>query len=405
VNATADAVVVGAGVAGCAVAYHLAQAGLKPLVLERRGIAQAATSRAAGLLTRARSQPSLAALVRQTYADLDRLEAEDGPLGVHRTGSLHVAASRAAKQALWALMAGAAAMGETVRPIQAREALAQAPWLRLEGGEDIYSMPADAYADGYALGSAYARAARAQGARIQEGLGVEQILWDGARVTGVRTAQGEIAAPVVVDAAGAWANLLARGVGAAIPMAPVRSHYWITGPDPRFRGPQPFVVLPDARAYARPESAGLLVGFREARSLWLDPRELPDDLAGHAVAGDGDGWGSLEEGAPAFQRFFPAFGDLAIAHYLSGYSTYVPDGMLAVGPLPGVAGFYSGAGCCGGGVAMAGGIGRALAQLITSGAAEFDLAPHDPGRFGAVDPFSPEWGQRCAGARSGKTSG
>jgi 4-methylaminobutanoate oxidase (formaldehyde-forming) len=79
--------------------------------------------------------------------------------------------------------------------------------------------------------------------------------------------------------------------------------------------------------------------------------------------------------------------------------------MLAVGPLAGLPGFFSGAGCSGGGVATAGGVGKALAQLMTGSRLDFDLKPHDPVRFGAFDPFSPEWGRRCADARSHKTTG
>ena len=402
----ADAIIIGAGVVGCAIAHHLAEAGMKPLVLERRGIAQAATSRAAGLLTRARLQPCLAVLVRQTYEDLRTLEAEGGEdLGVRRTGSLYVGTSEPALRANRELMAQAAAQGEKVLRLSPPEALERAGWLHLEGGEELYFMPEDAFIDGYALASAYARSARRKGARILEDHAVLEILVDRQRVGGVRTAKGLLASPVVVDAAGAWANLLAWPAGAAIPMAPVRSHYWITAPDRRFRPDMPFLILPDARAYARPEGEGLLFGFREAQSAHADPRELPADLRGHEVAGDPGGWASMEEGAPAFQRFLPGFAELAVAHYISGYSTYVPDGMLAVGPLAAAAGLFSAAGCSGGGVATAGGVGRALAQMITGSRLDFDLKPFDPARFGAFDPFSAEWGRRCAGARSHKTSG
>jgi 4-methylaminobutanoate oxidase (formaldehyde-forming) len=403
---SADVIIIGAGVLGCSVAYHLARAGLKPLVLERGGIAQAATSRAAGLLSRARSKPFLLPLVRQTYEDLRDLEVETGAsLGVRTTGSLYVGVSETAIRAHRQLMATAAAQGELVHRLTPPEALDLVPWLHLLGGEEIHYMPEDAFMDGYALGSGYARAARNRGARILEGQAVEAILTGRQRVAGVRTAAGSIASPVVVDAAGAWANLLAQAAGAAIPMAPVRSQYWITSPDRRFSRNMPFMILPDARAYARPEGEGLLFGFREAQSVFADPRDLPDDLQGHVVAGDANGWASLEEGAAAFQRFLPWFGELEIAHYVSGYSTYVPDGLLAVGPLAEPAGLYSAAGCSGGGVAMAGGVGRALAQMITGSAPAFDLGPHDPARFGAFDPFSPGWGRRCADARSHKTTG
>ncbi len=188
-------------------------------------------------------------------------------------------------------------------------------------------------------------------------------------------------------------------------MAPVRSHYWITVPDARFPTDMPFAILPDARAYARAEVGGLLFGFREAQSIHADPREIPEDLQAHVVAGDAHGWEALEEGGMAFRRFFPAIEDVEIAHYVSGYSTYVPDGLLSIGALPDPAGLYSAAGCSGAGLAMAGGAGKALAELITGASATFDLTPHDPGRFGSFDPFTAAWGRRCALARSGKTTG
>jgi 4-methylaminobutanoate oxidase (formaldehyde-forming) len=405
-NGPHDVIIIGAGVLGCAIAYHLAGAGLKPLVIERRGIAQAATSRAAGLLTRARAKSGLLALVRQTYEDMRTLEAEHGAfLGLRTTGSLYVGASAPTTRAHRELMAVAEAQGEKVLRISHPEARELVHWLHLEGDEELYFMPEDAFVDGYALCSAYAQAARGMGAVIIEGQPVLEVLTERRRVSGVLTPQGRFSSPVVVDAAGAWANLLADAAGAAIPMAPVRSQYWITAPSRRFSPRMPFLVLPDAKAYARPEGEGLLFGFREAQSVYADPRDLPEDLQGHAVAGDANGWAGLEEGAPLFQRFLPSFGDLEIAHYIAGYSTYVPDGMLAVGPLPGLPGLYSGSGCSGGGVAMAGGVGKALTQMITGSRLEFDMRPHDPARFGAFDPFSPGWGKRCARARSHKTSG
>lgn len=401
-----DVVIIGGGVMGCAVAYHLAVLGVKPLLFERRGLAEGATSRAAGLLSRARSSTSLVSLVRQTYADILALEAEGaGPIGARFTGSLYIGASPAAKAAHRRLMAQCDEAGEKVRALTAEEAMEGLPWLRLAGDEEAFLMPEDAYVDGYALASAYARAARRRGAQIREGEAVAEITRDRDRVTGVRTAKGLLEATAVVDAAGAWANLSARSVGAAIPMAPVRSHYWITVPEACFPTDMPFAILPDARAYARAEVGGLLFGFREAQSLHADPRDIPEDLQAHVVAGDAQGWEALEEGGLAFRRFFPAIEEVEIAHYVSGYSTYVPDGLLAIGALPGPVGLYSAAGCSGAGLAMAGGAGKALAELITGASVTFDLTPHDPGRFGAFDPFTEAWGRRCALARSGKTTG
>lgn len=402
----ADAVIIGGGVLGCAFAYHLALAGLKPLLLERRGLAQASTSRAAGLLTRLRPRTGLMRLVRATYADIQQLEAEIGEsLGLRRTGSIHLAASETAKAAHLALQEVAAGLGETVERLEPAQVRDRLPWIRLAGNEQALFTPADAFLDGYALAMGYARAARQRGAMFQEYLPVTEILASRGRVAGVRSGAGVVHSPVVIDAAGAWANLLAWPLGVAIPMAPVRSQYWITAPAEAFPGDMPFLVLPDAKAYARPEGGGLLFGFREAMSLYADPRDLPEDFQGHVVAGDAYGWAGLEEGAAPFTTYFPSFGEAAIAHYISGYSMYVPDGLTAVGPLPGIAGLYSGAGCSGGGVALAGGLGRALAGMVTGADSDFGQAIPDPARFGRIDPFSPAWGQRCADARSRKTSG
>jgi glycine/D-amino acid oxidase-like deaminating enzyme len=402
----ADAVIIGGGVLGCAFAYHLALAGLKPLLLERRGLAQASTSRAAGLLTRLRSRVGLMHLVLATYADIQQVEAEIGEsLGLRRTGSIHLAASEATKAAHLALLEVAAALGETVERLAPDQVRDHLPWIRLAGDEQALFTSADAFLDGYALAMGYARAARQRGAMLLEYLPVMEILASHGRVIGVRSGAGVVHSPVVIDAAGAWANLLAWPLGVAIPMAPVRSQYWITAPAGVFPDDMPFLVLPDAKAYARPEGGGLLFGFRESRGLYADPRQLPEDFQGHVVAGDADGWSGLEEGAAAFTTFFPDFGEAAIAHYISGYSMYVPDGLTAVGPLPGIAGLFSGAGCSGGGVALAGGLGRALAGMVTGEGSDFEWAIHDPTRFGQIDPFSPAWGQRCADARSHKTSG
>jgi glycine/D-amino acid oxidase-like deaminating enzyme len=404
--ASADAVIIGGGVLGCAFAYHLAAAGLKPLLLERRGLAQASTSRAAGLLTRLRSRAGLVQLVRATYADIQQLEGETGAsLGLRRTGSIHLAASGAARAGHLAMLEVAEALGEAVVQLTPGQVRDRLPWIRLGGDEQALFTPADAFMDGYALATGYARAARQRGATLLEHRPVHQILAAHGRVTGVRSGPDVVGAPVVIDAAGAWANLLARPLGAAIPMAPVRSQYWITAPAKVFPDDMPFLVLPDAKAYTRPEGGGLLFGFREAQGRYADPRLLPEDLQGHVVAGDPDGWAGLEEGVPAFTPFCPGFEEAPIAHYISGYSMYVPDGLTAIGPLPGIAGLYSGAGCSGGGVALAGGLGRALAQVVTGSARSFDLEPHDPARFGRFDPFSPAWGQKCADARSRKTSG
>ena len=403
---TADLVIIGGGLWGLSIAWQYARQDVgRVMVLERNMLASAATSRAAALLTRARAKTVLMPLIAQTYADIAALEAELGEsLDLHQVGSLHVAASTARQQDLQELIAIAEQAGLLVEWLTADEAGQRAPWLNPEAVTTAAFMPEDAFIDPYRLAMAYAHSARAHGAIIRQGVAVRDLRRQGDRVTGVATDQGVVYAGCVVDAAGAWANRLALPLGVGLPMTPVRSQYWITAPDPRFPRDHPMVILPDASAYTRPEVGGLLFGLRERQSVSVDPRDLPDDLEGFALGEEG-GWSSLEEGAPALRRFLPALDRLPIAHHITGLSTYVPDGLLALGPVAGLQGFLAAAGCSGAGIAASGGVGQSIAALAAGQPVRCDLAPFRPDRFGEIDPLSAEFRKRCAQARSSKVSG
>ena len=166
---------------------------------------------------------------------------------------------------------------------------------------------------------------------IREGVGVTGIRSRADRVVGVETSEGFVAGQVVIDAAGAWAGVLAWQLSIGLPMAPVRSQYWITAPHPLFAGRHPIVLLPDARAYARPEIGSLLFGLREAKSVHVDPWGLPEDISGLRLSNESEGWDSLMEGIPALARYFPAIEQIGIAHHIAGLSTYTPDGNVRPG--------------------------------------------------------------------------
>jgi 4-methylaminobutanoate oxidase (formaldehyde-forming) len=227
----------------------------------------------------------------------------------------------------------------------------------------------------------------------------------GGRVQELITSDGVVSAPVVVLAAGAWANRLAAPLDCGLAMAPVRSQYWLTEVDPIFPREHPVVILPDARAYTRPELGGLLFGLREGVSVGLDPGELPDDMSGYAFADDPDGWRSLEEGAPALRTFFPALDRVRIRRHVLGASTYTPDGLPLIGQVGGIEGLLAASGCCGAGIAMSGGLGQVLAALAFDDAPSFDIAPFRPDRFGNVEPSEPAFRARCAAARARKRGG
>jgi 4-methylaminobutanoate oxidase (formaldehyde-forming) len=403
----ADVILIGGGILGCAIAYALStmQAG-KVVLLERRTLAEANTSRAAGLMTQARTLPVLSALVRETYAAAQAMEETLGEsLDLRRVGSLHAAVAEQEKTKLKTLAETAAGLGIRTERLQPNEAVSLVPWLKLPSGAAVLFTPEDAFADGYLLAQAYARAARANGVTFVQNRAVQGIRLSNGAVTGVQTSEGELAGSVVIDAAGVWAGLLAWDLGIGLPMAPVRSQYWITAPDPLFGRNQPFVILPDARAYTRPEGNQLLFGLRESKGVSVNPRGLPEDLSGFMIGRPEDEEESLLEGYPMLQPLFPGLEKIGIAHYITGLSAYTPDSLFVLGPVPGVKGFLAAAGCCGAGIAASGGIGRAVAELAAGLEPSFDLSLFRVDRFGAVDPMSEAFQKRCADARSRKVSG
>lgn len=405
----ADVLVVGGGILGCSIAWHLTQRlpQARILVLEHQpALATQATSQAAALLTRARPNEEVMPLVARTYAAIDELaDILEQPLPLHRNGTLHVAASKAAireQQGLADVCATHGLRAETLDPTEAAEL---APWLDPEAVLSGLMMPDDGFIDPYLLADAYAQAARRSGARFHFGIAVDAVLADGDHVLGITTPEGALHAPTIVIATGAWANRLAAPLGAGLPMAPVRSQYWLTQTDPLFTRDHPAVLLPDARAYSRPEVGGLLFGLREQHSVSVDPRLLPADTTGFRFDDDPDGWHSLEEGAPSLRRLFPALDYVPVRRHVTGFSTYTPDGQFVIGETPGLRGLFVASGCCGAGIAASGGFGEALASLVAGEAPPFTISAFRPERFGPIDPFDPAFRARCAAARSRKTTG
>jgi 4-methylaminobutanoate oxidase (formaldehyde-forming) len=218
-------------------------------------------------------------------------------------------------------------------------------------------------------------------------------------VTGVATDRGEVACRWVVDAAGPWAGVLAALAGVDLPMAPVRSHFWITAPHPAVGRDQPVVRLPDARAYTRPEVGGLLVGVHEPESRAYDARQLGPSFSMRQVDRD---WDVVLGQLGAIRPFFPFLEGAGMVDGIAGLTTYTPDARYLLGPVPGLDGFLVASGCCGLGVAGSGGIGSVIAELVTEGASSLDLSAYRVDRFGPVDPHSPAFRRLCALARSRK---
>ena len=406
-NGKPRVIVIGAGTIGCAITYYLAKSGVDVQLLERNAIGSGNTSLAASLLTKIRSKPSIIPLVEETYRAMDSLNGDlQSDLDIQKVGSLHLAASDASLSALDAMILISDKFEISHTSISKKEIEQLVPWLKTDEIVKSCFMPDDAFLDAYVLANAFANAAKKYGADIRQYTNVEGLIIEGGDVKGVRIKDEAIECDFVIDAAGAWSNLLSLQAGIGLPMTPVRSNYWITTSDVKlFPKNQPIVILPDASAYTRPESGALLFGLRESKSVHFDPRNLPVDLTGHVFGDPEDRWNILIEQGDRFKRFFPKFDEIQIQHYIAGVSTYTPDGLFVLGGLPETKGFLAATGCSGAGVAVSGGMGRIITEMVLGQNTFCDVEPFKINRFGKIDPLSHEFRQSCADARSNKKSG
>lgn len=402
---TFDHIIIGGGVLGLSIAYHLARDGRERiLVLERNELASAASSKAAGLILQATAKPANTLLAKSTADTIPLIEEELGEsVGFHAVGSLRVAASVARVAELMDMERDAAGHGIPFQHLSPNDLRHQVPWLDCSTADRITFFPTDGYVDPYLLSTAYGHAARRLGAQIRPRTAAADLIISSDRVIGVRTGTGDIFGGTVIDAAGAWASIVSARAGYPLPMAPTRSHYWIAAADSSYGDDFPVTMLPDARTYMRPEMCAMLVGVQEPNSMTFDARELPDDINTFSPTGGEEHWDVIAGALAEISGFFSGIAQARFKAYVCGLSGYTPDGSILLGAVPGARGFFTAAGCCGSGIALSAGIGSALSALVRGNEPDFDLVRFDPGRFGPVDPFSREFRARCAAARASKS--
>jgi 4-methylaminobutanoate oxidase (formaldehyde-forming) len=269
----------------------------------------------------------------------------------------------------------------------------------------IFFIPGEAITDAYIIGMAFANAAKKLGVEFSRHKEVTGIIKVDNKVTGIKTSQEIHEADMTVLAAGVWSMSLAYDIGIALPMAPVRSQYWITGnSESLFSSSSPTVLIPGANFYSRPLGNSLLFGIREASPVYADPRHLPDDINSYLFSTN-NGWNDLIDNFDKIVPFFPQFGNIKIKNYVAGFSAYTPDNQFIAGEVPGIRGLLLATGCVGAGISVSGGIGLGIASLAAGRPNPFDFSHYKHDRFGLFDPFSKEHLMLCAEARSKKISG
>lgn len=376
---TAGAVVVGSGAFGAATACHLARRGLDVVLVDQHALGSQTSPRAAGLTSQAASLPVMARLRREACEAFQRFEAETGrSAGFHRSGSLKAAYTEAGEARLRADLEIARGLGIEAREVTAGEARRLAPHFEPGPARVIGHVPSDGWLEPASVAIGLADRAARLGARLRPFTRVTGLLTSGERVAGVSTVAGEIRAPVVVDAAGAWAAPVAAAAGVRLPLVVVRHQLYVTEPIPGVQPLQPIVRLLEASVYVRYCDGGLMFGGYEDAPLVVDPARLP---ASFQVAELGLDLGVLRALTAEVATHFPVLRDARIAVHRGGLPTMTPDGHPVLGPVPGLAGLYVASGCCVGGLSLSPAAGRALADLIVDGRSDPDLTPLSAERF------------------------
>src|SRR4051812_26824009 len=212
-------VIVGGGAIGTSIAYHLARAGARDvLLLEKAQLTHGSTWHAAGLVGQLRSKKNLTRLMQNSVAVFDRLEAETGQaIAWKKVGSLRLAGSPERWSEIRRAMTQAKSFGVECHVLSAEEATSRFPYIVTDGIEGAAFIPGDGYIDPHSLTMAYAKAARTNGARIEEGVTVREVVVEGRRAIGVETDGGNIACDILVNCAGLWAKRV--GAMAGVPLA------------------------------------------------------------------------------------------------------------------------------------------------------------------------------------------
>jgi len=380
---SARIVIIGGGVIGTSIAYHLTRSGEKDVVLlEKSQLTEGATWHAAGLVGQFRSQQNLMSLMNDSVQIFDRLGEETGQeIDWHKFGSLRIAQTQDRWKELLKSYSAAQAVGFEMNLLTPNEAREIYPLIETSDLVGAAFIPADGYIDPNSLTQAYAKGIRANGGRIIEGVMVSDLIREGDRITHVVTEQGNIEVETVVNAAGLWARQVGWMAGVEIPAGVVEHQYLVTEKSDLIPNGLPALRDPDGGFYAKPEPGALAIGGWERKTNTVNPREgFPWQNERHLFDADMD---RLEEFFEPAMRRIPVLGELGMRTIVNGPIPISPDGEPIMGPVPGLSNFYSACAFTSG-IAASGGAGKAMANWILEGDPGLDLWPFDIRRFGPL---------------------
>ena len=368
----ARAVVIGGGVIGCSIAYHLTRIGWTDVVLvERKKLTSGTTWHAAGLIGQLRDNQDMTKLAKYTAELYSRLEAETGQAtGFKQNGSLSIATTEGRLEDLKRRADMAKVFGLRVDVIGPEECKDIYPLITVDDVIGGIFVPSDGTANPTDVTMALAKGARQGGAQVFEDTKVTAINHSDGRVTGVETEAGTIRAPYVVLAAGMWTRDIAATVGVTVPLHACEHFYIVTEPFDGVTPDLPVLRDYDACAYYKEDAGKMLLGAFEPEAKPWGMDGIPDDFCFDQLPDDFDHFQPILE--KALQRM-PALENAGIQTFFNGPESFTPDNRYYLGSAPGMEGLFVAAGMNSIGVQSAGGVGQALAEWMDSGHPTMDL--------------------------------
>ncbi len=369
----AQVVIIGGGVIGASIAYHLTKLGWRDvLIVERHSLTSGTTWHAAGLITSAGMTDDVSLFMsihsRELYA---RLEAETGlSTGFRRCGHLHVATIPERVESMQREAAYAKRYGQESHEIGPAEIAELWPMAETSDLLRGFYVPAEGRADPHDVAMSLARGARNGGARICEGVSVTGVTTDRDRVTGVVTDQGTVEAEFVVLSAGIWSRQLGEAIGVSVPLQAAEHYYLITEPFEGVQADLPVLEDPSTYGYFREETGGLLVGLFEPDARPWNLERIPRDFAFGEIEPD---WERISPFVDAAMGRVPALAKVGVRKFFCGPESFTSDVHPLLGETPELRGLFTATGLNSLGILLGGGVGAVMADWIVNGYPPMDM--------------------------------
>ncbi|KIC32724.1 GcvT family protein [Leisingera sp. ANG-S5] len=381
----ASVVIIGGGVIGCSVAYHLTKLGWKDVVLlERKQLTSGTTWHAAGLIGQLRASSNMTKLARYSAELYLGLEEETGvATGMRQVGSVSAALTNERLEELYRNAAMARAFGVPVEELSPKEVKERYEHINLDGVTGGVWLPTDGQADPANIALALAKGARQRGALVKERIKVTGISKNGRRVTGVDWAsddgqfQGHIEADMVVNCAGMWGHEVGRMAGVNVPLHACE-HFYIVTEGIAGLSQMPVLRVPDECAYYKEDAGKILLGAFEPNAKPWAMNGIPDSFEFDQLPEDFDHFEPILEAAC---NRMPMLAEAGIHTFFNGPESFTPDDAYHLGLAPEMDNFWVAAGFNSIGIQSAGGAGMALAQWMEDGQKPFDLGDVDISRM------------------------